>query len=92
MLARNSGAIINVAPLLAFSGAAARPMLGARGLRRDQAFLVTNTQVLAGELAGTGVRVQVVCPGVVRSEFHSRQVLDLSAVHRMEPELWSAPA
>jgi uncharacterized protein len=51
----------------------------------SKSFLITFTQVLAGELRGTGVRAQVVCPGVVRSEFHSRQGLDLSAVPRMEP-------
>ena len=32
-----------------------------------------------------GVRVQVVCPGVVHSEFHTRQGMDMSAVPRMEP-------
>jgi short-subunit dehydrogenase len=48
-----------------------------------KSFLVTHTQVLAHELEGTGVRVQVVCPGVVVSEFHSRQGMDLSAVPRM---------
>ena len=43
-------------------------------------------EYLAGELAGTGVKVQVVCPGVVRSEFHSRQAIDMSQVPRMEPD------
>ena len=52
----------------------------------SKSFLVTFTQILAGELRDTGVRVQVVCPGLVRSEFHSRQGLDMSAVPRMEPE------
>jgi short-subunit dehydrogenase len=37
-------------------------------------------------LRGTGVRAQVVCPGLVRSEFHTRQGVDMSAVPRMEPE------
>jgi len=32
------------------------------------------------------VRVQVVCPGVVRSEFHTRQGMDLSGVPRMETQ------
>ena len=31
------------------------------------------------------MRAQVVCPGVVRSEFHTRQGLDMSEVPRMEP-------
>ncbi|MGZ4655317.1 SDR family NAD(P)-dependent oxidoreductase [Oryzihumus sp.] len=86
MLGRDSGAIINVASLLAFSGAATGPTLPQRAVyAATKAFLVTHTQVLAAELAGSGVRVQVVCPGVVRSEFHSRQGLDVSAVPRMEP-------
>ena len=48
--------------------------------------LVTFTEILASELAGTGVQAQVVCPGVVRSEFHSRQGIDMSRVPRMQPE------
>ncbi|MGZ4631174.1 MAG: SDR family NAD(P)-dependent oxidoreductase [Actinomycetes bacterium] len=87
MVAQGSGAIINVASLLAFSGAATGPMLPQRAVyAATKAFLVAHTQILAGELVDTGVRVQVVCPGVVRSEFHSRQGLDLSAVPRMEPD------
>jgi uncharacterized protein len=41
------------------------------------------SQTLGAELEGTGVAVQVVCPGVVATEFHERQGLDLSAVPRM---------
>ena len=41
------------------------------------------SQTLSAELEGTGVRVQVVCPGVVATEFHERQGLDLSAIPRM---------
>jgi len=51
-----------------------------------KAFLVTFTEILAAELEGTGVKVQVVCPGVVRSEFHSRQGIDMSRMPRMEPD------
>ena len=47
--------------------------------------MVAFSQVLAAEVGDRGVQVQVVCPGVVRSEFHSRQGLDMSAVPRMEP-------
>jgi hypothetical protein len=50
----------------------------------SKSFLVTFTQILAAELGGTGVRVQVVCPGVVRTEFHSRQGMDMSSRPRME--------
>jgi uncharacterized protein len=45
--------------------------------------LVAMSQTLHAELAGTGVRVQVLCPGAVAAEFHLRQGLDLGAVPRM---------
>jgi len=47
------------------------------------AFLVAMSQTLSAELEGTGVTVQVVCPGVVATEFHQRQGMDLSMVPRM---------
>jgi short-subunit dehydrogenase len=87
MVERGRGAIINVASLLAFSGAARAPHLPTRAVyAATKSFLVTFTEILAAELAGTGVRVQVVCPGVVRSEFHARQGIDMSQVPRMEPD------
>jgi uncharacterized protein len=87
MLARGDGAVVSVASLLAFSGAWEKDYLPKRAVyASSKSFLVTFTQILANELRGTGVRVQVVCPGVVRSEFHSRQGLDMSSVPRMEPQ------
>ena len=87
MVERGQGAVINVASLLAFSGAWDNDYLPKRAVyAASKAFLVTFTQILAGELQGTGVRAQVVCPGLVRSEFHTRQGFDMSAVPRMEPE------
>ena len=85
------GAVINVASLLAFSGAWDKDYLPKRAVyAASKSFLVTFTQILAGELRGTGVRAQVVCPGLVRSEFHTRQGLDMSAVPRMEPAVRGA--
>ena len=87
MIERGRGTVINVASLLAFSGAARAQHLPQRAVyAATKAFLVTFTEILAAELAGTGVQAQVVCPGVVRSEFHSRQGIDMSRVPRMEPE------
>jgi uncharacterized protein len=86
MVERGTGAVINIASLLAFSGSWEVPHVPPRAVyAASKSFLVTFTQILANELRGSGVRMQVVCPGVVRSEFHSRQGLDLSAVPRMEP-------
>jgi short-subunit dehydrogenase len=87
MVERGRGAIINVASLLAFSGAARAPHLPQRAVyAATKAFLVTFTEILAAELADTGIKIQVVCPGLVRSEFHSRQGIDMSQVPRMEPD------
>ena len=84
---RANGAIINYASLLAFSGSVDAPTLPARAVYAGtRAFIVTFTQALATELQDTGLRVQVVCPGIVRTEFHERQGIDMSAVPRMEPD------
>lgn len=88
MIARGGGTIVNVAGMLAFSGPAPIEKLA---LRRavyvgTLAHLVTFSQALHEELKSTGVRVQVVCPGVVATEFHERQGLDLSAVPRMSAD------
>lgn len=86
MVERGEGSVINVASLLAFSGAWDAPYLPKRAVyAASKAFLVSFTQILAGELQDTGVRAQVVCPGLVRSEFHTRQGMDMSTVPRMEP-------
>jgi uncharacterized protein len=87
MLARRHGSIINVASLLAFSGPVDAPHLPKRAVyAATKSFLVTFSEVLAGEVLARGVQVQVVCPGLVRSEFHTRQGLDMSGVPRMEPQ------
>jgi short-subunit dehydrogenase len=84
MISRGRGAIINVASLLAFSGPSRLSFMPARAIYAStKAFMVAFTQVLAGELEGTGVKLQVVCPGVVISEFHTRQGLDVSARPRL---------
>lgn len=88
MTERGHGAIINVAGMLAFSGPATLEKLP---LRRAVyvgalAYEVAFSQTLREELRSTGVKVQVVCPGVVATEFHERQGLDLSKVPRMSPE------
>ncbi|MEU7423112.1 SDR family oxidoreductase [Streptomyces sp. NPDC040750] len=71
MVARGRGAVINVASLLAFAGSLPPGPLPHRAVYAGtKGYLVTFTRTLAAELAGTGVRVQVVCPGLTETEFH----------------------
>ena len=88
MVARGEGTIINVSGMIAFSGPAPLAQLP---LRRavyagTLACLVAMTQALHEELMSDGLKVQVLCPGVVATEFHERQGLDLSAVPRMSAQ------
>jgi short-subunit dehydrogenase len=50
------------------------------------AYLVAFSQTLHEEQKSNGLRVQVLCPGIVATEFHTRQGQDLSAVPRMSAE------
>ena len=71
MLARGRGAVINVASLLAFAGDLPPDPLPRRAVYAGtKGYAVTFTRTLAAELAGTPVRVQVVCPGLTATEFH----------------------
>lgn len=63
MLAQHRGAIVNVASLAAFY-----PLPGSATYAATKAYLKTFTEALHQELAGTGVRVQALCPGFTRTE------------------------
>jgi len=77
MVARDCGTIIGVATALVFSASEpASTPLPKRVLQvSTKEYLKTFTQVLHSELEGTGVRLQVLCPGVVDSGFHSQAAL-----------------
>ncbi len=87
MVDRGTGTIVNVAGMIAFSGPAPSSQMPRRAVYAGTlAHTVAMSQTLSAELEGTGVRVQVVCPGVVATEFHTVQGMDLSAVPRMTAE------
>ncbi len=85
MISRGAGTVLNVAGMLAFGGSApAAPPPSQRAVYVGTlAYTVAMTQTLHAELHGTGVRVHVVCPGIVATEFHEVQGMDLSAFPRM---------
>jgi uncharacterized protein len=87
MVERGHGTIVSIATQLVFSATADNPQLPKRVVyAATKAFLFTFIRLLAQELRDTGVRLQVVCPGVVRTEFHTRQNMDMSGRPRLEPD------
>ncbi|MEV1005552.1 SDR family NAD(P)-dependent oxidoreductase [Nonomuraea sp. NPDC050202] len=71
MLAAGEGTIVTVASLLAFSAGSMEPPSRRTLYVAAKAATLGFTRTLACELAGTPVRVQVVCPGVVATEWNS---------------------
>jgi short-subunit dehydrogenase len=87
MVKRGKGSVVSFSSLLAFTAASENPQLPKRAVyAASKAFLLTFFQRLAVELGGSGVKVQIVCPGVVKTEFHTRQNMDMSHMPRLEPE------
>lgn len=67
MLARREGRILNVASTAAFAPGPFMAMYYA-----SKAFVYSFSEAMSEELAGTGVTVTAVCPGMTRSEFQAR--------------------
>ncbi|MFC8373701.1 SDR family NAD(P)-dependent oxidoreductase [Streptomyces sp. NPDC057239] len=71
MLERGRGTLVNVASQLAFAGALPPHPLPERAVYGGtKGYVVTFTRTLAAELAGTPLRIQVLCPGLTATEFH----------------------
>jgi uncharacterized protein len=70
MLARRSGAIVNVSSVAAFIYTP-----GNANYSATKAYLTVFSEGLAGEVAHAGVKVQALCPGFTRTEFHGRMGL-----------------
>lgn len=81
MVDRGAGGVVLVASLLAFAGSLPPVPLPHRSTYAAcKAFLVTFAQTLSHELTGTGVQVQVCCPGLVATEFHAVAGMDRVAL------------
>jgi hypothetical protein len=84
MVARRRGRLVNVVSTSAFQPV---PFLNIYGA--SKAFVLSFTEALATELKGTGVRVQALCPGLTKSEFHEVSGTDkvrFTKTSAMEPE------
>lgn len=66
MIERRDGGVINVVSTAAF-----QPIPFFAVYAASKAFVLSFTEALAGELKGTGVVVQALCPGLTESEFQA---------------------
>jgi len=80
MSARGSGRIVNVSSTAGY--------LAMGGYSAIKAWVTAYTESLAVELKGTGVSVTALCPGWVRTEFHSRAGIRSSSI---PDALWLDP-
>jgi short-subunit dehydrogenase len=81
MIERHSGGVINLASVAAYS-----PYPGNIVYSATKLFLINFTRGLRVELAGTGVKAQVLCPGFTRSGIHESE--EMKAFHKIPDFLW----
>jgi short-subunit dehydrogenase len=85
MLERNRGAIINLSSMGAWSYSAGNVQYAS-----TKTYLAVFSQALSQELIGTNVRVQALCPGFVRTEFHAADGMKGFDLRQVPKKLWMA--
>jgi short-subunit dehydrogenase len=87
MVQRRSGAVLNVASMAAF-----QPLPGQATYGAAKSFVLSYTQSLSGELAGTGVTVTALCPGPVDTGFGEAAGFDRRDFETSLPSfMWVTP-
>ena len=75
MMARGRGVVMNLASTAGFG-----PMPFSATYGATKAFLLSFSEALAVEVAGSGVHIVCVCPGFTRTEFQQKANIDTSAL------------
>ncbi|MFD7132917.1 SDR family NAD(P)-dependent oxidoreductase [Streptomyces sp. NPDC059894] len=83
MIARNSGAILNIASTAAF-----KPMGGQGTYAASKAFVLSFTRTLRLELQETAVTVTALCPGPVPTDFDRRAGFTAEEIAAIPPIMW----
>ncbi len=83
MKEKGVGTIINVSSMSAFNANAMVTVYGA-----SKAFLNHFSEGLQLELQDTGIKVQALCPGYTRSDFHGRDSMTGFSTDMVPDEMW----
>src|SRR4051794_22264396 len=83
MAARGGGAVLNVASTASF-----QPLPMQAGYAATKAFVLSFTESLHTELAGTGVAVTALCPGPVKTEF--ADVAEIPGAEALPGVFWAS--
>lgn len=86
MIARNSGSIINLCSIAAFTRFPESASYSA-----SKAFLLVFSECLISELAATAVKVQALCPGQTYTQFSNSADMTGFDASRIPKLLWSTP-